>query len=237
MKLKAIRKGPPSRQPSPIEQAPIAALRPYLANARVHSKRQISQLALAIQEFGMIGPIVIDGENTILSGHARLEAVKQLGGDTIPAIRVEHLSEAQKRAYMIADNRLAELAGWDKAKLAQELQYLVNISYEVEITGFETPQIDLIFEEVASLDAEDPADWTPPADRTHPPVSRLGDAWWLGRHRLLCADARQTASYQALLGSECAQMVFADAPYNVPIKCHVSGRSRRRSLILPEPGD
>jgi DNA methylase/ParB-like nuclease domain len=232
MKLRPILKGPPNWRSRHIEQVPITALRPYPANARAHSKQQITQLALAIQEFGMIGPIVIDGENTILSGHARVDAVKQLGWDAVPAIRVEHLSEAQKRAYILADNRLAELASWDKAKLARELQYLVDLNYEVEITGFETPQIDLIFEEAASADAEDPADWTPPVDRAKPPVSRFGDAWWLGRHRLLCADARERGSYQGLLGSECAQMVFTDAPYNVPIKGHVSGRQRHGEFVM-----
>ena len=142
-----------------IEQTPIHALRPHPQNARTHSKRQIRQIANSIQRFGFCNAILVDDDLTILAGHGRVEAAQLLGLTSVPTVRLSHLSEADKRAYVIADNRLAEKAGWDRNLLAIELQGLIDIGFEVELTGFETPEIDLLLDE--ALEA---AGLTPAAD-------------------------------------------------------------------------
>ena len=208
-----------------VETIPVSALNPYPANARTHSKKQTAQIAESIKQFGFSNPVLIDGANQIIAGHGRVAAAKLLGMVTVPAIRLEHLSEAEKRAYIIADNRLAELAGWDRETLAIELQNLTisDISFDVAITGFETPEIDLLIEELDAAGTEDDADLVPERDSAKPPITAPGDLWQLGRHRLLCADATKPVSFEQLMDGEQAQLVFTDPPYNVPIDGHVSG--------------
>jgi ParB-like chromosome segregation protein Spo0J len=172
-----------------IEQTPIHALRPHRQNARTHSKRQIRQIATSIRRFGFCNAILIDDDLTILAGHGRVEAAKLLGLTSVPTVRLSHLSEADKRAYVIADNRLAEKAGWDRNLLAIELQGLIDIGFEVELTGFETPDIDLLLDEALEATGLSPADDQLPVIRSGAPTSQRGDLWVLGAHRLLCGDA------------------------------------------------
>src|SRR5262245_13239908 len=130
-----------------IELLPVESLRPYSRNARTHSKKQIRQIANSIQRFGFCNPVLIDDQGQIIAGHGRVEAAKLLGIAEVPTVRLSHLGDAEKRAYILADNRLAQKAGWDREILAIELQALVALNFEVELTGFETTEIDLIFEE------------------------------------------------------------------------------------------
>jgi len=212
-----------------IEQISIHALRPQDRNARTHSKRQIRQIRESILRFGFNNPILIDDDSGIIAGHGRVEAAKGLNITTVPAVRLSHLNEAEKRAYVIADNRLAEKAGWDPEILAIELQGLIDIGFDVELTGFEMPEIDLILEEFRDANSQSltPDDQIP-EPLTGPPVSRTGDLWVLGAHRLLCGDAQSAAAYTKLLGGQSADMTFTDPPYNVRIDGHVSGLGRVR---------
>jgi DNA modification methylase len=210
-----------------IEQTPIHALRPQDRNARTHSKRQIRQIADSMKRFGFTNPILTDDDSQIIAGHGRLEAAKLLGMTTVPAIRLSHMSEIEKRAYIIADNEIALKAGWDREILAIELQGLIDLGFEVELTGFEPAEIDLIIGEWQESSGEPASeDDQRPAPSEGPPVSRLGDLWVLGAHRLLCGDARSSEDYKTLLGSDRADLVFTDPPYNVPIDGHVSGLGR-----------
>ena len=178
---------------------------------------------------------MIDDDGHIIAGHGRVEAAKGLNITTVPAVRLSHLNETEKRAYVIADNRLAEKAGWDPEILAIELQGLIDIGFDVELTGFETPEIDLILEEFhdasrQSLTADDQTQ----DPSFGPPVSCTDDLWILGAHRLLCGDAQSAAAYAKLLGGQTADLVFTDPPYNVRIDGHVSGlgRVRHREFVM-----
>jgi DNA modification methylase len=210
-----------------IEQMPIHALRPQDRNVRTHSKRQIRQMADSIKRFGFTNPILTDDDSQIIAGHARLEAAKLLGMTTVPSVRLSHLSAAEKRAYIIADNEIALKAGWDREILAIELQGLIDIGFDVELTGFEPAEIDLILSDwrEASIEAATPEDEHAQLSESAA-VSRLGDLWTLGCHRLLCGDARSPEAYGRLLGPDRVDLVFTDPPYNVKIEGHVSGRGR-----------
>lgn len=199
-------------------------LRP--SNPRTHTSKQIKQIAASIQEFGFVNPVLVDGSDGIVAGHARVEAAKLLGMSDVPTLRVDHLSPTQIRAYVIADNRLAENAGWDRSLLAIELNELsVDLNFDVTVTGFETAEIDLLISE-AHGQAPDELDDVPPVDRSIPAVSRPGDLWKVGEHFLFCGDALKAQSYDELLQGKKAQMVFVDPPFNVPIVGHVSGRGK-----------
>ena len=203
----------------------IADLKPYARNPRTHSKKQIKQIADSIQTFGWTNPILIDRDGGVIAGHGRLEAAKLLGLDQVPTIRLEDLSEAQKRAYVIADNKLAENAGWDRDLLGLELQGLLELDtdFDITLTGFEMGEIDVLIDGLDADSDADADDDVPPVDLDRPAVTRPGDLWLLGPHKLLCADAMEAVSYLKLLGDTDAQMVFADPPYNVKITGHVSG--------------
>ncbi len=211
-----------------VEYRDPKVLKPYDRNARTHSKKQIRQIADSIKEFGFTNPVLIDGTSRIIAGHGRVAAARLLGIDEVPTIRLENMSEVEIRAYVIAENRLAELADWDDEILAIELQALVELDFDVEVTGFETAEIDLLIQSLDAPGSVDEADRLPELDETAPAVSRLGDLWRLGRHRLLCGDATRPESYEQLLAGERAQMVFTDPPYNVPIDGHVCGLGRTR---------
>lgn len=202
-------------------------LSPRARNPRTHSKKQIDQIAESIRKFGFLNPVLVDADGGIVAGHGRVAAAKLIGMRDVPTVCVDHLTPAQIRAYVIADNKLAENAGWDRELLALELKDLsVDLDFDIQVTGFETPEIDLLIGELeggAADDVPDPADEVPTIDRSQPAVTRLGDLWVLGPHRLLCGDATKRESYRCLLGGESAQMVFTDPPYNVPIAGHVSG--------------
>ena len=207
-----------------INHQNVDALEPRATNPRTHSKKQIRQIADSIERFGFTNPILVDDAGGIVAGHGRIEAAKLLGVETVPTIRLEDLTEAEIRAYVIADNKLTENAGWDREMLAAEFQGLLelDIDFDITITGFEMPEIDILIGELDTDDEEDPADDVP-AVADGPPVTRPGDIWRIGKHRLICGDALDPASYARLLDGAEAQMVFTDPPYNVPIEGHVSG--------------
>lgn len=206
-----------------IVEMPIAALKPYPHNARTHSPEQVEQIAASIREFEFSSPVLIDKDCEVIAGHGRIEAAKLAGMDTVPTIRLEHLSPAQVKAYRLADNRLAELAGWDLEVLKLEFMDLMEIETEFDlgITGFDTVDIDLILEQTQT-EEEDPSESVNFPDETDPTVSQSGDLWELGDHRLLCGNALESVSYTALMAGEKANMTFTDPPYNVPIEGHVS---------------
>jgi DNA modification methylase len=210
-----------------IVYRPIDALKPDVGNPRRHSNRQIQQIANSIEAFGFNVPILIDRDGNIIAGHGRWLACRRLGWTEVPTLCLDHLSPAQARAFMIADNRLAEIGDWDDRLLAQQLKELslLVLDFNIEDTGFEVGEIDL---RIALLDdppprADDPADLLPAA-AAGPPVSKIGDLWRLGRHRLLCGSALECTAFAALMGEERAAMVFTDPPYNVPIDGHATGR-------------
>jgi DNA modification methylase len=193
-------------------------LQPYKGNPRTHSKKQIKQIADSIQTFGFTNPLLVDGDGNILAGHGRLEGARLLGWDKVPCIRLAHLSAAQRKAYVLADNKIAELAGWDEELLAIEFQGLIEIdpSFDVSLTGFAAHEIDAILDGAGSQESDDPKAEVIPATADSP-VSRVGDLWLLGPHRLFCGDATKEQSYRHLMGDERAQMAFTDPPYNLKV--------------------
>ena len=209
-----------------VESTLVRNLRPYPRNARTHSKKQIQQIAKSIERFGFCNPVLIDEDGQIIAGHGRVEAAKLCGMDTVPTMRLSHFSEADKRAYILADNKLAEKAGWDREILAIELQSLADLGFELDLTGFEPAEVDLIIEELD--ESGDRAENAPPAYSDGPAVTRPGDIWMLGHHALVCGDARDPAAYDLLMRGDKARFVFTDPPYNVPIDGHVCGLGRIR---------
>lgn len=200
-------------------------LSPRRRNPRIHSDAQIKQLVRSIEHFGFTNPVLIDAERQIIAGHGRLEAAKRIGLQRVPTISLDEMTEADIRAYVIADNKLAENAGWDDGLLALEFEYLSELEFDFDLmpTGFELPQIDLALLYLKEgAEAEDPADRIP-SDVSGPIVTRLGDIWAIGPHRLICGDSLKEETYGSLMGDDKAQMVFCDPPYNVPIDGHVMG--------------
>src|SRR5262245_3954706 len=212
-----------------IDHTPVCELQPYPSNARKHSRKQVRQIANSIKKFGFCNPVLIDDNKQIIAGHGRVEAAKLLGIETVPTCRLSHLSGTDKRAYVLADNRLAERAGWDKELLAIELQGLIELDVDIELTGFETAEVDVILEEAReAMGAESgPEDEVPEPD-PGPAVAQTGDLWLLGTHRLLCGDSREQAAYDHLLEGAKAEFVFTDPPYNVVIDGNVCGLGRFR---------
>lgn len=203
----------------------IKCLKPYERNARKHSDKQISQIAASINQFGFNNPVLIDANDTIIAGHGRWLAASRLKMTEIPTICLDHLSPAEVKAYILADNKLAELAGWDEEILAIELEHLISLDldFDIGITGFETGEIDFIIGGAVSQKL-DPADEVIEAAVDTPAVTQPGDLWLLGDHKLFCGDSLNETSYRTLMGVERAQMVFTDPPYNVPIDGHVCGK-------------
>ncbi len=205
-----------------------SALKPNPRNARTHSRKQIRQIANSIATFGFVVPVVVDENNTILLGHGRHSAASDLDLDEVPVIVLEGLSEAKKRALLLADNKVTENAGWDRKRLALELpeltEFLIEEGLDISITGFEPVEIDQIaidFEENTS----DPADTVESEWLAASGVSKPGDIWELGEHRLACGDACNTSDIDRLMSGKRAAMAFLDPPYNVRIKS-VVGRGR-----------
>ena len=210
-----------------VKTTPVRELRPHPNNARTHSRKQVKQIAKSIEKFGFCNPVLVDDAKQIIAGHGRVEAAKLLGLEVVPTCLISHLSEAEKRAYILADNKLAENAGWDRELLAIELQGLIELDVDIELTGFETAEIDLVLEEAreASGDPVGPEDKTPEPS-PGPAVTQTGDLWLLGNHRLLCGDARDNTAYERLLEGAKAEFVFTDPPYNVAIDGNVCGLGR-----------
>ena len=192
-----------------IAERPIASLRPYPGNARTHSKKQVKQIADSISRFGFTNPVLVAEDGVIIAGHGRVQAAKSLGWKVVPTIALAHLSETERRAYVLADNKLALNAGWDREILAIELQALVELEFDVELTGFSLAEIDLLIDEAAEAnpDAPDSADDSVPAIGGQP-VTRMGDLWHLGRHRVLCGDTRSSPDMDRLMGKERADLVY-----------------------------
>lgn len=211
-----------------IENLSTAAFIANPRNARTHSERQIAKIAASIAEFGFTNPVLVDEHDVLIAGHGRLGAAERLGLERIPAIRLTHLTESQKRALSIADNRIALDAGWNLEILAAELEQLASceIDFDIEITGFETAEIDLLIDGPSETAEPDPADAAPEIDRDRPSCTRDGDLWIAGEHRVLCGNALDLAAYRAVLGDARAQMVFTDPPYNVAVDGHVCGLGR-----------
>ncbi|MGA2981885.1 MAG: DNA methyltransferase [Terriglobales bacterium] len=204
----------------------IQNLVPYARNARTHSKRQIRQIADCIHTFGFTNPVLVNRSRMIIAGHGRVDAAKLLGMKSVPTICLENLSDDQIRAYILADNRLAEKAGWDISILAIELQHLtsLDLQFDVSITGFEVAEIDLILEEAEKeKEEEDPVEIS-----SGPAVTKPGDIWLLGDHRLICGDALDESTYCGLMNGQKADVVFADPPYNVRIDGNVCGQGAIR---------
>src|SRR5258708_17907853 len=202
----------------------ISQLKPYPRNARTHSRKQVKLIGAAINEFGFTNPILIDESDQIIARHGRVQAAKLLGLAEVPPGQIGHLTATQKRAYILADNRLAEKAGWDKEILTVELQSLLADGFEVVLTGFEVPDIDVILDAAADTKSDRHGDDNIPV--LGPAVSRPDDLWRLGAHRLLCGDALDEGSYVALLDGAKASLIFTDPPYNVAIDGHVGGKGQ-----------
>ena len=208
---------------------PVDALIPYARNARTHSDAQVAQIAASIVEFGWTNPILIDGSKGVIAGHGRLMAARKLEHKEVPVIELSHLSPEQKKAYILADNRLAENAGWDTELLKLELAELKAVDFDMELMGFGDKELDELLgmnEEGGGLTEDDAIPETP-VD----PVSRPGDLWILGNHRLLCGDSTVLADVERLMGGQLADMAFTDPPYNVDYgnsaKDKMRGKDRR----------
>ena len=196
-----------------IEQWPTTKLLPYARNARTHSDTQVAQIAASIAEFGFTNPILAGGDGVIVAGHGRLAAAQKLGIDTVPVVVLDHLTPTQRRALVIADNRIAENAGWDEAMLQVELVALQDDDFDLTLTGFDADALaDLLAGEETTTEGVTDEDAVPDAG---PPVSSAGDVWLCGNHRVLCGDATDADAYAMLLGDEMADMVVTDPPYNV----------------------
>jgi DNA modification methylase len=197
-----------------IELWPIDRLRPYERNPRMHGDAQVDQIAASMVEFGWTNPVLVEEQGGILAGHGRLLAARKLGLAEVPVIRFEHLSEAQKRAYLIADNQLALQAGWDDALLAEELAWLRDERFDLDLVGFDATELERLLALADGDTAPDNAEDEVP-EPPEEPVSRPGDLWVLGNHRVLCGDATVLADVERVLGGQLADMTFCDPPYNV----------------------
>ncbi len=212
---------------SAMTYRPIDLISPDPRNPRLHSREQVRAIARSIEVFGFNAPILVDKRNRIVAGHGRFEAAKILEMTDVPVVRLEHLSEQQAKAYMLADNKLTDRSSWDDGQLALRLKELQEIAldFEIEATGFEVPEIDFRIQSLERPDAADAADEF--KEPEGPAVSRLGDVWKLGPHRLLCGNALDPLAYGTLLGMEQAGAMFTDPPYNVRINGHAVGKGRK----------
>jgi DNA modification methylase len=208
-----------------IEMIDIAALRPYPGNARRHSRAQIKQIAKSIETFGFTNPVLIGDDLGILAGHGRVAAAQLIGMKAVPIVRLSDLSPAERRAYVLADNKLALNAGWDRELLTIELQGLIDLGFDLETTGFTLGEIEVVLGEAAERALHDASEGSedniPPVRESA--VSRPGDVWRAGRHRLICGDARERMAYETLLGNERVDLIFSDPPPNVRIDGDVQG--------------
>jgi DNA modification methylase len=210
-----------------IEMVPLKSLKKSHRNARTHSKKQIELVANSFGEFGVINPLVVDSQNRIVAGHARAEAAQSIGLRVVPVIRVTNLNEIQLRAYMLADNRIAEGAGWNRELLAVELEELQialpEIGLDLNITGFEPAEVDSIISDFADGGSKATDDIPEVAEKA---TAQRGDIFVLGNHRLMVGDAREREDYSRMMGSETAEMAFLDPPYNVVLQGNAAGHGR-----------
>lgn len=208
----------------------VKDLIPYARNARTHSEEQIERVARSIKEFGFLNPIIISSDNGILAGHCRVLAAQKLGLEKIPCVLETHLSDAQKRAYILADNKLALDAGWDEELLRLEFEELRGGAIDLELTGFSLDEInDILGQDDLSTNVEEQELPEPPTD----PVTKLGDTWLLGNHRLMCGDSTKTSDILILMGNSIADLWLTDPPYNLSYK----GRTKDRLTIQNDSMD
>lgn len=202
-----------------IEYVQLSALTPYARNSRTHSPEQVKRIAASIREFGFTNPVLIDADGTIIAGHGRVLAAQHLQMDTVPVVRLEYMTEQQKRAYVIADNRLALDAGWDEELLRVELDTLHADGYDVAMTGFGADELaELMKLDIADKQETDEDEVPePPAE----PTCKTGDIWQLGAHRLMCGDSTNAEHVQALMNGSKARIVFTDPPYDLPDNINV----------------
>ncbi|MBW8067557.1 MAG: DNA methylase N-4, partial [Ferrovum sp.] len=197
-----------------IEQRPIDVLIPYARNAKQHSDAQVAQIAASIREFGWGSPILVDGRNNVIAGHGRLLAARKLGLTKVPVVPMTHLTDIQRKALILADNKIGENATWDNELLGLELAELKDAGVDLDLTGFSSEEWDaLINGEESSKEGLTDEDAVP--EVTENPISKSGDIWILGEHKVLCGDATKAEDYKALLGDELVDMTFTDPPYNV----------------------
>lgn len=216
-----------------IEHLQLTELKPWEKIARTHSKKQIKQIAESIKTFGFNNPVLIDADEMIIAGHGRVEAAKLLKLKSVPCVRLEHMSEAEKRAYILADNKLALNAGWDEELLGLELGELaelgaeLDLSFDLDITGFSIAEIDGLVDGLALEEEDNPIDDALPEEDVEVRCKK-GDIWQLGKHRLICGNSLDAKTVSALMADERATMVFTDPPYNVPVDGHVGGAGKTK---------
>jgi DNA modification methylase len=204
----------------------IDLLVPYARNSRTHSEQQITKIAASIKEFGFLNPIIVDGDNGIVAGHGRVLAAKKLGMEELPCVEASHLTAAQRKAYIIADNRLALDAGWDEELLRLEFDELEGMGFDLELTGFTMDEINALDpEQVEGLTDEDAVPEVP-----EDPVTVLGDVWLCGNHRVMCGDSTSIDAVEKLMDGQKADMVFTDPPYGVDYDGGHANDNRRDKL-------
>ncbi|WP_422118881.1 site-specific DNA-methyltransferase [Gardnerella sp. DNF00186] len=206
--------------------ADVSELIPYVRNARTHSQAQVAQIAASIREFGFLSPILVAEDNTILAGHGRLAAALKLGLKKVPCVKENHLTETQKRAYIIADNKLSLNAGWDNELLAVELSELEGADFNLELLGFDEAELSSIFD--ADKDVSDD-DFDVEKELEEPCFSKTGDIWTLGKHRIICGDSTDSSTFEKLLGETKVNLVCTDAPYFVNLE-NASGKIKNDDL-------
>ena len=208
-----------------VTYLPISALKLESRNPRIHTRKQVQQIARSIQAFDFNIPVVVDADLRLIAGHGRVLACQLLGWRSVPTIRLDHLSPAQAKAFAIADNRLSESSAWNDRLLAEQLQELsvLDLEFDLEATGFDMGEIDLRIEGLGDDGSDVVTSDEPPPAPAGPAVSRAGDLWVLGRHRLLCSNALDAVSYEILMEAKPANLIFVDPPYNVPIQGHATG--------------
>lgn len=206
--------------------ADVSELIPYVRNARTHSEAQVAQIAASIREFGFLSPILVAEDNTILAGHGRLAAALKLGLKKVPCVKENHLTETQKRAYIIADNKLSLNAGWDNELLAVELSELEGADFNLDLLGFDEAELSSIFD--ADKDVNDD-DFDVEKELEEPCFSKTGDIWTLGKHRIICGDSTDSSTFEKLLGETKVNLVCTDAPYFVNLE-NASGKIKNDDL-------
>nr|DAY31702.1 MAG TPA: adenine specific DNA methyltransferase [Caudoviricetes sp.] len=206
--------------------ADVSELIPYVRNARTHSEAQVAQIAASIREFGFLSPILVAEDNTILAGHGRLAAALKLGLKKVPCVKENHLTETQKRAYIIADNKLSLNAGWDNELLAVELSELEGADFNLDLLGFDEAELSSIFD--ADKDVSDD-DFDVEKELEEPCFSKTGDMWMLGKHRIICGDSTDSSTFEKLLGETKVNLVCTDAPYFVNLE-NASGKIKNDDL-------
>jgi len=219
--------------PTRFEQWPVDRLRPYEKNPRTHSPEQIAKLVASLREFGFTNPVLVDSQDGIVAGHGRLQAARAIGMTEVPVVVLDHLTDAQKRAYIIADNRLALDAGWDEDILAAELAGLKLDGFDLELTGFDGEEIEEMLAWADRALGDDAADEEAP-EPPEIPVSRPGDLWHLGKHRLLCGDSTNADDVARVLAGEAPRLLLTDPPYGVELDMEWRDRAGLNGLAPAE---